>query len=212
MESVFITAVETVCGIGSKTELCLDALRDRRGGLAPLSGRLPELGELADLPSGSLPSREVLKGRRYGAASNAAVAVAREAVRRAAQVDRRGDRGGGPDGQPAPLAHQLQDRVAAQRVADDADPVADKVIQIGDQLFGSTVQVVGHSSLSQDGSFDMNDNGDVAFRYELADGTFGIAVARLIPEPSSLTLILTGLVAALHRECPPCRRRGSRRH
>lgn len=83
MESVFITAVETACGIGLKIGECLDALRDRRGGLAPLSERLPVLDELADLPSGSLPSREVLKGRRYGAASNAAVAVAREAVRRA---------------------------------------------------------------------------------------------------------------------------------
>jgi 3-oxoacyl-[acyl-carrier-protein] synthase II len=83
MESVFITAVETACALGLKVEDCLLAMRERRGGLVPLSGRLPGLDEFAALPVGLLPSRELVKGRRYGATSNAAVKVAREAVRRA---------------------------------------------------------------------------------------------------------------------------------
>lgn len=83
MESVFITAVETACALGLKIEDCLAALRERRGALLPLGGRMPGLGEFATLPAGPLPSRELLKGRRYGAASNAAVQVARQAVRRA---------------------------------------------------------------------------------------------------------------------------------
>ncbi len=81
MENVFITAVETACVLGLRTEECLDALRERRGGLA-LSGSMPGAGFEA-LPMGALPSRELVKGRRYGAASNAAVQAATAAVRRA---------------------------------------------------------------------------------------------------------------------------------
>jgi hypothetical protein len=77
------------------------------------------------------------------------------------------------------------------------DPIADKVIQTGDSLFGSTVTVVGHLSTKVDGTFDINDNGDVAFRYELANGTFGIAVAWLVPEPASLIHLAVSLVALL---------------
>lgn len=85
MESVFITAVEAACGIGLKVEDCLAALRERRGGLVPLGAERSEAmgGRFADLPVGVIPSRELIKGRRYGAASNAAVAVAKSAVRRA---------------------------------------------------------------------------------------------------------------------------------
>ncbi len=79
MESVFITAVETVCVLGMRIADCVAALRERRVALQPLGG----LAEFARLPAGPLPSRALLKGRRYGAASNAAVVVAREAVRRA---------------------------------------------------------------------------------------------------------------------------------
>ncbi len=81
MESVFITAVETACVLGLRMDECLTALRERRGGLA-LSGSLLEAG-FASLLVGGLPSRELVKGRRYGAASNAAVKVATAAVRRA---------------------------------------------------------------------------------------------------------------------------------
>ncbi len=81
MENVFITAVETACVLGLRTEECLDALRERRGGLA-LPACLPGAG-FGSLPMGALPSRELVKGRRYGAASNAAVKTAAAAVRRA---------------------------------------------------------------------------------------------------------------------------------
>ncbi len=81
MESVFITAVETACVLGLRTEECLGALRERRGGLA-LSACMPGAG-FESLPVGALPSRELVKGRRYGAASNAAVKVATAAIRRA---------------------------------------------------------------------------------------------------------------------------------
>ena len=81
MENVFITAVETACVLGLRMEECLTALRERRGGLA-LSSNLPGAG-FDSLPVGAFPSRELVKGRRYGSASNAAVKVAAAAVRRA---------------------------------------------------------------------------------------------------------------------------------
>ena len=80
MESVYITAVETACGLGLRAEDCLRALRARRGALYHSAGVLPSLQEHASLPVAPLPARELLKGRRYGAASNAAVHVARAAV------------------------------------------------------------------------------------------------------------------------------------
>ncbi|WP_395751858.1 beta-ketoacyl synthase N-terminal-like domain-containing protein [Prosthecobacter sp.] len=81
MESVFITAVETACVLGLRLEDCLTALRQRRGGLS-LSACLADT-PFASLLAGTLPSREPLKGRRYGAASNAALQTASSAVRRA---------------------------------------------------------------------------------------------------------------------------------
>lgn len=85
MEPVFVTAVDALCGIGLGIEECLEALRTGKGGLQPLGGRLPGGGmePFAALPVGLLASRESLKGRRYGAASNAAVTVAKAAIRRA---------------------------------------------------------------------------------------------------------------------------------
>jgi hypothetical protein len=55
------------------------------------------------------------------------------------------------------------------------DPVADKVIQTGDTLFGSTVTSIYLSAGRQ-----LNDRGDVVFSYGLANGVIGIAVARVI--------------------------------
>jgi len=73
------------------------------------------------------------------------------------------------------------------------DAVGDKVIRTGEPLFGSTVTDVGFAR-------GLNDNGDIAFYYQLANGTRGIAVARIIPEPASPTLLLAGLIAMfLHR-------------
>jgi hypothetical protein len=51
------------------------------------------------------------------------------------------------------------------------DPVADKVIRTGDPLFGSTASFV---ALSRE---NLNDNGEVAFLYELANGRSGVAIA-----------------------------------
>lgn len=82
-EPVLITAAEAVCAAGLRLEDCLAALHAGRGGLAPLGCRLPGLEEFASMPVGLLPSRELLKGRRYGAAGNAAVHAARSAVARA---------------------------------------------------------------------------------------------------------------------------------
>lgn len=81
MENVFITAVESACVLGMRTEECLGALRERRGALA-LPGCMPVPGFEA-LPMGALPSRAPLKGRRHGAASNAALYAAAAAVERA---------------------------------------------------------------------------------------------------------------------------------
>jgi hypothetical protein len=50
-----------------------------------------------------------------------------------------------------------------------ANPVS--VIETGDPLFGSTVVALST------GRFSLNDSGWITFRYELADGRFGIAVA-----------------------------------
>lgn len=87
MESVLITGAESACALGLGLEECVASLRARRGGLQPLGGRLataaPALDEFAALPAGLLPERALLRGRRYGAAGNAAVHVARAAVQRA---------------------------------------------------------------------------------------------------------------------------------
>lgn len=86
MEPVLITGAEAACALGLGLEGCLAALRARRGGLAPLGGRLGAeagLGAFSTLPAGLLPERALLRGRRYGAAGNAAVHLARAAVQRA---------------------------------------------------------------------------------------------------------------------------------
>lgn len=83
METVCITAVETACGLGWRNEACLDALRARRGALSTSAAGLPGLEKYATVPMAALPASAFLKGRRYGAASNAAVHVAQEAARRA---------------------------------------------------------------------------------------------------------------------------------
>ncbi|MGD9632529.1 MAG: choice-of-anchor tandem repeat NxxGxxAF-containing protein [Pirellulales bacterium] len=67
------------------------------------------------------------------------------------------------------------------------DMVADKVIRTGDMLFGTAVRRVQFSR----GGF--NDRGDIAFRYELLDHVTGIAIARVVPEPSSALLLLASV-------------------
>ena len=66
-----------------------------------------------------------------------------------------------------------------------------EVIGSGDALFGSTITALQFSPTS------LNDPGQVAFYYELANGTTGIAVANPVPEPGSASLLLGGLLAIL---------------
>jgi 3-oxoacyl-(acyl-carrier-protein) synthase len=70
---VCLTAAETVCALGGSITESLETWRAGRCGLVEHEGLL--CGRIAD--------RSVLKGRRYGAASNLAVHVARRAVQRA---------------------------------------------------------------------------------------------------------------------------------
>lgn len=71
------------------------------------------------------------------------------------------------------------------------DPINDKVIRSGDVLFGSTVAYVGFLR-------GLNDNGDVAFVYELTNGDLGIAVAT-VPEPSTCAMLLSAALIQRRR-------------
>ncbi len=61
-----------------------------------------------------------------------------------------------------------------------------QVIRTGDALFGSTV------SLLDVGETGLNDAGQLAFKYTLANGVSGVAVAAAVPEPGSALLLLGG--------------------
>jgi hypothetical protein len=67
------------------------------------------------------------------------------------------------------------------------DPFFDKIIEVGDELFSVPVtRISGYPRL--------NNRGDVAFEYSLANGIDGIAVAVLVPEPGSVALLSGALV------------------
>ncbi len=68
-----ITSAEAVCALGSSMPECLETWRAGRSGLSVENDRL--VGRIRD--------RALMKGRRYGAASNIAVHVARQAVQKA---------------------------------------------------------------------------------------------------------------------------------
>jgi hypothetical protein len=77
----------------------------------------------------------------------------------------------------------------------EASAGAVPVIRAGDELFGSTVTVVGFGQGLARGS------DTVAFRYTLANGVSGIATASIraataVPEPGSIALICVGLLGA----------------
>jgi hypothetical protein len=61
------------------------------------------------------------------------------------------------------------------------------VIQPGNPLFGSTLRAAEFG--------DINERGQIAFYYSLADGPVGIAVATPVPEPSGAALVIVALSA-----------------
>ena len=71
-----------------------------------------------------------------------------------------------------------------------ADPIRDKVIRVGDMLFGAMVDSVGNPSI--------NDRGDIAFDYHLTTGRSGIALARFVPEPGGAVMLVLGGVLWVH--------------
>jgi hypothetical protein len=96
-------------------------------------------------------------------------------------------------------------------------PNADKVIRPGDTLFGSTVAVAdSQRSPLRISSNSLNNSGQIAFAYQLADGRQGIAIATPIPEPtawmlSTMAMAMTKLTRDLLRfnllpQRGPCRR------
>jgi hypothetical protein len=80
-----------------------------------------------------------------------------------------------------------------ENVASRQSPVPDKVIAIGDPLFGSTVTGF---LLDPEG---LNDAGQVAFLAQLADGRIAIARAdpTEVPEPMPLSLRLLGVAGLI---------------
>ena len=68
-----------------------------------------------------------------------------------------------------------------------------EVIGSGDALFGSTVTGLSISPTS------LNDSGQVAFYYELANGTTGIAIANPVPEPAPALLLALSFGLSLAR-------------
>ena len=73
-------------------------------------------------------------------------------------------------------------------------------------FFGSTLTGVGISPTS------LNDSGQVAFYYELANGTTGIAIATPVPEPSSVGLLVFGALGILSGRSRKLARRSSKSH
>lgn len=77
-----------------------------------------------------------------------------------------------------------------------ADPDLDRIIQTGDNLFGSVV-----TSLYQGGFPRINDQQQVAFYYSLEDGRSGIALAvpttAVVPLPATIWLLGSGLLSYL---------------
>lgn len=78
------------------------------------------------------------------------------------------------------------------------DPVADKVIRVGDILFGgpvSRVTMLPDFIVEDFGNTDINDAGQVAFHYETNSSLQGIAVATpTVPEPG---VLLSGFIGVI---------------
>ncbi len=79
-QPVAITAAAARGGAGDSLREQVEAIAARRTGLRPLGEYRSDFQPWAHLSGGWLRDRAPLAGRRYGAASNLAVAIAREAV------------------------------------------------------------------------------------------------------------------------------------
>lgn len=79
-QPVAITGISLRSCLGSAAVDHVTALHAARSGLRPLRDHLGSACALPALPAGWLTSRECLKRRRYGAASNLAVTLAKEAL------------------------------------------------------------------------------------------------------------------------------------
>lgn len=80
-DPVALTGAGLACALGPDLDSCLGEVRAGRSGLRPLRDcGLPCPDGLGDLPAGWVPERSFFRGRRYGAAGNAAIRVAREAI------------------------------------------------------------------------------------------------------------------------------------
>jgi hypothetical protein len=95
---------------------------------------------------------------------------------------------------------QVVYRAYTGSVAESADHIAlyastdpaDRIIGVGDTLFGSTVWEIGANGL--DGAA-FNNRGQLVFHYRLRDGRNGIAVVT-VPEPAPAALALSLAIAA----------------
>jgi hypothetical protein len=78
-----------------------------------------------------------------------------------------------------------------------------EIVRKGDDLFGSTIiaiEFTGHRwPLADDERGGLNSLGQVAYRFTLADGRTGIAVASLVPEPARQALLIASAACALLR-------------
>ena len=72
------------------------------------------------------------------------------------------------------------------------DPVADEVISVQDPLFGSRVVQLWRSPV-------INNAGQIAFGYRLADDRVGVALASPVPEPAGALAALAGGALLLRR-------------
>jgi hypothetical protein len=69
------------------------------------------------------------------------------------------------------------------------------VIKTGNSLFGSPVTELGFSRLG----FDPDGSGNIAFNYRLADGRQGVALAAVVPEPTSIGIWIVALATGVVR-------------
>lgn len=78
-----------------------------------------------------------------------------------------------------------------------------QVARKGDDLLGSVIEDLGSTTSSgfilEEELGGLNELGQIAFQFRLADGRYGIAIATLVPEPSTLMLGLLASTIALRR-------------